>query len=591
MTNAATSNAGNSGMRTAMNTAGAVRPETTLNRDEVTAQLTGPGGEFEISEVSVRGVPTKVFVNAPPTLVHTLEASRQFGDRTFVVYEDDRWTFAEHYAIAANLAHRLIDDFGVSKGDRVAIAMRNFPEWIATFWATTAAGAIVVPLNAWWTAGELGYALADSGAKVLVADEERAQILDDHLADTSVETRVVARGTHEGWISFDELVALGGPGEVPAVDIEPDDDATIFYTSGTTGVPKGAVGTHRNICTITANGQYALARGAALAGKTLPPLLERPQAGRLLSVPLFHVTGCHATMVGSTAAGSKIVMMYRWNPERALELIERERLTAFGGVPSMVWEVLESPKFADHDLSSVTTIGYGGAPAPPELVRRISEHFPVAAPGNGYGLTETSSVAISNGGADYLRKPHSIGRPIAVVDVRIVDPAGNELGVNEVGELLIKGPNVVRGYWNKPDETAATFVDGWLHTGDLASLDDEGFITIADRAKDVVIRGGENVYCAEVEGVLYEHPAITEATVIGVPHRVLGEEVGAVIVLRDGQTATEDEIRAHVRQHLAGFKVPTHVWFRDEPLPRNPAGKVLKRELRDELIQAEQAPR
>ena len=555
-----------------------------LTLDEATAQLTGPGGEFEIAEVPVRGVTTKVFVNAPPSLVHILESSRQFGDRTFVVYEDDRWTFAEHHAIAANLAHRLIDDFGVGKGDRVAIAMRNFPEWIATFWAATAAGAIVVPLNAWWTAGELEYALADCGAKVLVADEERARLLAEHLGSTAVETRIVARGSVDGWVPFDEVIAAGGPGEVPDIAIDPEDDATIFYTSGTTGVPKGAVGTHRNICTITANGQYALARGAALAGKQLPPVAERPQAGRLLSVPLFHVTGCHATMVGSTAAGSKLVMMYRWNPERALELIEREQLTTFGGVPSMVWEVLESPAFGDHDLSSITSIGYGGAPAPPELVRRIGEHFPVASPGNGYGLTETSSVAIANGGADYVRKPHSIGKPIAVVDVRIVDPAGNDLPEGVVGELLIKGPNVVRGYWHKPDETAATFVDGWLHTGDLAYIDDEGFITIADRAKDVVIRGGENVYCAEVEGVLYEHPAITEATVIGVPHRVLGEEVGAVIVLRPDRSATVEEIQAHVREHLAGFKVPTHVWFRDEPLPRNPAGKVLKRELRDELV-------
>ena len=554
-----------------------------LTRDEATAQLTGPGAEFEIVEMPIRGVLTRVFRAGPATLVDTLETSRQFGDRTFVVYEDESWTFAEHYALVARLAHRLVDDFGVRPGDRVAIAMRNYPEWIATFWATAAAGAISVPLNAWWTAGELEYALSDSGATVLVADEARARSLDGHLGATSVGTRIVVRGDVPGWLPFGEVVSGPGPAELPRVGIAPDDDATIFYTSGTTGVPKGAVGTHRNICTITANAAFAMARGALQAGKELTPPIERPQAGRLLSVPLFHVTGCHATMVGSTAAGSKLVMMYRWDPERAIELIERERLTTFGGVPSMVWEVLESPTFADHDLSSVTSIGYGGAPAPPELVRRIGQHFPVAAPGNGYGLTETSSVAVSNGGADYIRKPHSIGLPLEVVELRVVDPAGIDLSPGEVGELLIKGPNVVRGYWNKPAETAEAFVDGWLHTGDLASIDDEGFVTIADRAKDVVIRGGENVYCAEVEGVLYEHPAITEATVLGVPHRILGEEVGAVIVLRPGCAATAEELQAHVREHLAGFKVPTHIWFRAEPLPRNPAGKVLKRELREEL--------
>lgn len=553
---------------------------------DVLAELSGPGGPLEITEVDVRGIPTRVYAQGPRTLVDTLRRSRDYGDRTFVVYEDDAWTFAEHFDVVAKLADRFVHDLGIRKGDRVAIAMRNFPEWIAAFWATTAAGAIVVPLNAWWTGAELEYALADSGSTVLVADAERAERLEPHLAATAVAHRIVARGEVAGWLPFDEVVGSSSATELPEVDLDPDDDATIFYTSGTTGVPKGAVGTHRNICSITANNEFGQVRAAAAAGRELPPHTARPQQGRLLSVPLFHVTGCHATMVGSTWAGSKLVMMFKWNPERALELIERERLTSFGGVPSMVWEVLESPRFADHDLSSVQSIGYGGAPAPPELVRRIQEHFTLAAPGNGYGLTETSSVAVANGGADYIRKPHSIGRPIAVVDIRIVDPTGEEVPVGEVGELLIKGPNVVRGYWNKPEETARTFVDGWLHTGDLAYLDDEGFVTIADRAKDVVIRGGENVYCAEVEGVLYEHPAVTEVSVLGVPHRVLGEEVGAVVVLRPGASATAEELQSHVRASLAGFKVPTHVWFRDEPLPRNPAGKVLKRELRDELVGA-----
>lgn len=554
-----------------------------LSRDEATAVLTGRGAPFEIAEVPIRGVPTKTFSHAPATLVDTLQGSLVFGDRPFVVYEDHTWTFAEHHGVVSRLADRLVTDLGVGKGDRVAIAMRNFPEWIAAFWATVAAGAVAVPLNAWWTGSELAYALADSGAKVLFADEDRARRLEPHLPGTAVETRIVVRGTVEGWLPFDDVVAASGATALPEVDLGPEDDATIFYTSGTTGEPKGAVGTHRNICTITANAEFGLARAALQGGREHLPPTERPQSGRLLSVPLFHVTGCHASMVTSVAGGSKIVMMYRWSAERALELIERERLASFGGVPSMVWEVLESPDFERRDTSSVTSIGYGGAPAPPELVRRISEHFPLATPGNGYGLTETSSVAIANGGADYVRKPHSIGLPLPVVDLRIVDPEGTDLPEGTVGELLIRGPNVVRGYWNKPAQTAEAFVDGWLHTGDLASIDDEGFVTIADRAKDVVIRGGENVYCAEVEGVLYEHPTITEATVIGVPHRVLGEEVGAVVVLRDGTTASAEELQGHVRERLAGFKVPTHIWFREQPLPRNPAGKVLKRELRDEL--------
>ena len=565
--------------------AATTKGNTMLSREEATAQLTGPGAPFEIAVETIRGVPTKVFKNAPRSLVATLETSRKYGDRTFVVYEDDAWTFEEHYGIVARLANRLVDDFGVQKGDRVAIAMRNYPEWIASFWATAAAGAVAVPLNAWWTASELEYALSDSGSKVLIADQERARSLDEHLGATEVSTRVIVRGEQEGWLSFDDLISGTEMPSLPSVTVEPEDDATIFYTSGTTGRPKGAVGTHRNICTITANAAYGLARAAVQMGQEITAPEDRPQAGRLLSVPLFHVTGCHSTMVSNTAMGGKLVMMYRWNAERAIELIEREKLSGFGGVPSMVWEVLESPALEKHDLTSVTNIGYGGAPAPPELVRKIKEYFPASvSAGNGYGLTETSSDAIANGGADYVRKPHSVGLPLPVDELRVVDLEGNDVEPGTVGELWIKGPNVVRGYWNKPEATAETFTDGWLHTGDLAYIDDEGFVTIADRAKDVIIRGGENVYCAEVEGALYEHPAVMEATVIGVAHRILGEEVGAVIVFKDGQTATPEELQRHVRERLASFKVPTHVFFRAEPLPRNPAGKVLKRELRDELI-------
>jgi long-chain acyl-CoA synthetase len=304
----------------------------------------------------------------------------------------------------------------------------------------------------------------------------------------------------------------------------------------------------------------------------------------LLSVPFFHATGCHSVLVANVAAGGKLVLMHKWDAERALELIERERVTTFGGVPAMVWQVLQSPSFESRDVSSVQSIGYGGAPAAPELVRRMEQLFPGRTPSNGYGLTETSSVTTMNSGVDYQRKPESVGVPVPVVDVRVVDADGNDVPVGEVGELWIQGPNVVKGYWGLPDATEQTFGGGWLKSGDLARVDDEGFVYIVDRAKDMVIRGGENVYCVEVEAVLFEHPDIADAAVIGVPHQVLGEEVGAVIVVRGGATLTADEIRAHVAGRLAGFKVPAHVYFRAEPLPRNPAGKVLKRELRDELV-------
>jgi long-chain acyl-CoA synthetase len=250
----------------------------------------------------------------------------------------------------------------------------------------------------------------------------------------------------------------------------------------------------------------------------------------------------------------------------------------------MVMQVLDHPDFSTRDLSSVRSVGYGGAPAPPELVRRIKEHFPGGSPSNGYGLTETSSVTTMNAGDDYVRKPDSVGPPVPVCDVKVVDESGGEVPTGEVGELWIKGPNVVRGYWNKPEATAASFTDGWLHTGDVARLDEEGFVYIVDRAKDMVIRGGENVYCVEVEAALYEHPAVADAAVIGIPHDVLGEEVGAVVQRRPGTDVSEDDLRRFVGQRLAPFKVPVRVWFKDEPLPRNPAGKILKRELRDELL-------
>jgi long-chain acyl-CoA synthetase len=369
---------------------------------------------------------------------------------------------------------------------------------------------------------------------------------------------------------------------LPDVDLGPEDDATIFYTSGTTGSPKGAVGTHRNICTNLMSLFFVAMQGALRAGGAGGP--GAGQNAYLLSVPLFHATGCHSVLVSNTAAGGKLVMMHRWDPERALELIERERITIFGGVPAMVWQVLDSPDFARRDTSSVTSIGYGGAPAPPELVRRIKAHFPTGHPSNGYGLTETSSVTTMNSGSDYERKPDSVGPPVPVVDVKVVDESGAELPPGETGELWVKGPNVVRGYWDNPEATATTFTDGWLHTGDVAQIDDEGFVHIVDRAKDMVIRGGENVYSVEVEAVLFEHPAVRDAAVIGIPHAVLGEEVGAVVQVRPGADVGVEDLRDHVAARMAAFKVPVRFWLREDELPRNPAGKVLKRELRDQLV-------
>jgi len=582
-------------------------PPPSMSIEEANATLTAPGQMFEIEEVDIRGVRTRAWKNCPANLRVVLELSRGHGDSDLLVYEDERTTFEEHFRVVAALADALRTRLHVDKGDRVSIVMRNLPEWAMAFWGTAAAGAVVVPLNAWWTGPELEYGLADSGSAVAFVDTERLERIRPHLdALPDLRAVVVASEDREPVeaelggrvpiIGFAELVGEP-PAEpvLPDVEIDPEDDATIFYTSGTTGKPKGAVGTHRNICTnlmslFFLNTRASLRKIGGLADEAGGP----SQHGYLLSVPLFHATGCHAILVANTAAGNKLVMMHHWDPERALELIERERITTFGGVPAMVMQVIDSPDFARRDTSSVRAVAYGGAPAPPELVRRIKEHFPVGSPSNGYGLTETSSVTTMNTGDDYVRKPDSVGPPVPVVEVAVVPDDFEEdephdglpAGPDVVGELWVKGPNVVRGYWNKPAETAASFTKGWLHTGDVARIDEEGFVHIVDRAKDMVIRGGENVYSVEVEAAVFEHPAVADCAVIGVPHAVLGEEVGAAVVVRAGHSLSAEELAAHLKGRIAGFMIPTHVWFRHQPLPRNPQGKVLKRELREELVGA-----
>jgi long-chain acyl-CoA synthetase len=581
-------------------------PSAPVSLEEANRTLTAPGQMFEMDEVEIRGVTTRVWKNAPDNLRVILEQSRGHGNQDFLVYEDERTNFEEHFRIASTLARTLRDRFGLTTGERASIAMRNLPEWAMAFWGIAAAGGVAVPLNAWWTGPELQYGLEDSATAVLFVDAERLNRLRPHFEQLPHLRAVVVTHEHRGAplaaekasvpvIRFDELVGTA-PAEatLPAVDLVPEDDATIFYTSGTTGKPKGAVGTHRNMVTNLMS-LFFLNTRAAMRAPDGRGAARVDGNAYLLSVPLFHATGCHSILVANTAAGNKLVMMHHWDPERALELIERERITTFGGVPAMVMQVIDSPGFAARDTSSVRSVAYGGAPAPPDLVRRIKEHFPVSSPSNGYGLTETSSVTTMNVGEDYARKPDSVGPAVPVCDVAVVpdaftgDRPTSDLpsGPGAVGELWIKGPNVVRGYWNKPEATAAAFTGGWLHSGDIARIDDEGFIYIVDRAKDMLIRGGENVYSVEVEAALFEHPAVGDCAIIGVPHPVLGEEVGAAVVLRPGTTVSAEELVRFARERLASFMVPTHVWFLSEPLPRNPQGKVLKRELRSALTGAD----
>jgi long-chain acyl-CoA synthetase len=593
-----------------------------IGLEAATAQLTAEGQIFEMATATIRGQELRVWKNCPPSLRSVLDLSLGHGDKDFLVYEDERWSFERHYRTVAAMSARLVDA-GVGRGDRVAIAMRNLPEWVVGFWSGIEAGGVAVPLNAWWTGDELAYGARDSGAVTLFCDLERLARFAPHLGALDALRLVVLVDEHRGatharvveqsagrlhlhddeygdvvveaavpirW--YDELLGeVAADATPPAIEVDPDDDATIFYTSGTTGRPKGAVGTHRNACTNLMNLAFIATRAQLRFADPDAPA-SGTQNSFLLSVPLFHATGCLASMVVNTAAGGKLVMMHHFDPERALDLIERERITTFGGVPTMALQILDSPSFATTDTTSVRSVSYGGAPAPPELVKRIKAAFPDGTAGNGYGLTETSAATSMNTGPDYVRKPDSVGPPVPVTDVAVVpeefegpEPAADRARGPEVtGELWVRGPQVVRGYWNRPEETALVFTNGWLHTGDVARIDEDGYLFIVDRAKDVIIRGGENVYSVEVEAALFEHPNVLDCAVIGVPHPTLGEEVGAVIVTRDGADLDEDELRGFVAERLARYNVPTRIWFRTDNLPRNPAGKVLKRQLRDEVV-------
>ena len=559
---------------------------------EAHALLTQPGSPFEMDEVVIRDVPTRVWKNAPPTLRDVFVAGRAHGQKDFLVYEDDRVTFESFARATLTLAAQLQAD-GVSKGDRVAVIMRNLPEWPVAFFAATIVGAIVTPLNAWWTGPELEYGLTDSGAKIAIVDAERLERLTEHLSachdlkrvyvareDDEIAHPLIARledvlGRVNDWGSLPDR-------PLPDVPLAPEDDATIFYTSGTTGKPKGALGTHRNITSNIMASAISAARTYLRRGEMPPaPDANAPQKSSLLSVPFFHATGCFAGLSPALFAGTKIVMMRKFEPELAMQLIERERCTGAGGVPTIAWQLIEHPARSKYDLSSLEGVGYGGAPSAPELVRKIKETWPKSLPGNGWGMTETSATFTHHQGEDYENRPDSCGPAVPVCELKVVGPNGETLPPGEVGELWAKGPNVVKGYWNKPEATAQTFTaDGWLKTGDLARLDEEGFCYIIDRAKDMLIRGGENIYCIEVENILYDHPAVMDAALVGVPHKTLGEEPAAVVTLKPGTTATEEELRAHVAARLAAFKVPVKVVFWNETLPRNPNGKILKNELK-----------
>ncbi|MFE3327555.1 class I adenylate-forming enzyme family protein [Streptomyces sp. NPDC059176] len=535
--------------------------------------LTAPGAPFAVVD--------GVYASGPRTLREFVETTWAHGERPFLVAGSVTYTYREFFAAACSLARRFVDVYGLAPGDRAVVGMRNHPEWQIAFWAAQLAGLVAVPLNAWWTEEEFAYALDDCTPGVLLVDGERLPRVERWARGRAPVVVFHHEGPlGAGVVRYEDLPAPEPAAAPPVVDVRPEDDATIIYTSGTTGRPKGAVATHLAQAGAAMNPRYTAA-ASALAKGTVPG--RGPAPVTLMTFPFFHVAA-FTTLCSVMAAGGSLVLMRKWDADEALALIVEHRVTHYSGVPTTALQLLEAAERQDAGLETLTHLNTGGAAAPPDLVARLTARFGSRIePRNGYGLTETGGGVTANFGADYREFPHSVGRPTPTTEARVVGQGGAVLPEGEVGELWLRGQSLVRGYWRDEEATAAAFTpDGWFRTGDLATSR-EGRISIVDRIKDVVIRGGENVYCVEVEAALHDHPDVADAAVLGVPHPLLGEEVAAVVLLRAGAEAGVEQLRAHVGRTLAPFKVPAHVVVRDEPLPRNAAGKILKRELRGQL--------
>ncbi len=576
-------------------------------------ELLAPGSGFATVEEEIRGVKMQVFSQAPPNMRVLWELATLHGDKTYIVFEDESYSYAEIASRVSALAHHLRDAHEVGPGDRVAVAMRNYPEWIISYWAILSVGAAMVGMNAWWTGPEMEFGLTDSAPKVLIADRERMERIIPHLEIIREKTPMVLIGVRipdedavipDGMLRWEDVVdpeqAKAG---LPEANIDPDDDVTIFYTSGTTGFPKGAQITHRgsvhNLYHLAfLNMAIGMAEAKELAASGEEPEaadpdaapVEAPQKVFMAPTPLFHVTACNCLMHPATMTGSKLVLMYKWDAGRALELIEREGVTNFTGVPTMAREMLLHQDWESRDTSTLEALGGGGAPLQPDLVGKINDALPTGAPSTGYGLTEVSGIVTAVASQFYVDKPASCGPVVPTLEAKLIDELGNDLPPGSTGELCVKGPVVIKGYINQPEATAQAIQDGWFRTGDIANIDDDGFVYLVDRAKDMVLRGGENVYCSEVEAAIYRHPDIAEAAVFGIPDDRLGEEVAAAIVLQPGSSLDEAGLREFLKPTLSKFKIPTWVWFRTEPLPQNANGKFLKRDLRDELLAQSSSP-
>ena len=552
-----------------------------MTRQQAIEEVCAPGRPFELKTTQIRGKSCRVFVNAPLTL-HDLYAENR-SDADFLIYEDERLSYDEVYRGACALASAMVEDYGIQHGDRVAIAMRNYPEWVIAFFAATSIGAIAVPLNAWWNTREIAYSLKDCQPSLIFVDQERLDRLAGCKArDESLPT-IRVRAAENSAISsdhWDVVLSANADAKMPQAKIDPDDDAIILYTSGSTGQPKGVVSSHRSIIHSLLSWELDWELRNCMGVYEL----QEPdyQGGMILAIPLFHVSGCHAAMLSSIRSQRKVICMYKWEVEKGMELIERERATALMATPAISGDVVRASAASSRDLSSLIVLGGGGAPRAPEQVHAINRISETLIPATGWGMTETNAIGTGNAADDYLERPSSSGQCSGVLDIRVVDDNGNECPAGERGELQVRGTSMFRGYWNRPEADADVFAGDWFRTGDAATIDDDGFLYIVDRIKDIVIRGGENIGCGAVEAALLEHPNVKEASVYAVPDDRLGEEIGATLCV--SAVVSEDDLRTFLSDRIAKFEIPRHIHQTLESLPRIASGKIAKRQLKAEAI-------
>ena len=543
---------------------------------------------FAVEEREIDGVTFKTFKNGPRNLRDLLDWSLQFGDADFLVYEDERYTFKEVHRNVLRLMSALVNDYGVKPGDRVALLMRNAPEYPMLFMAIACVEAVPVFLNSWWTSQELEYGFGDSGAKLVFADEPRAANMEPFAEKLGIARVVVRSKTMEKLPGFWDLIDNEPAHAAPEIDINPDTDFAVMYTSGSSGHPKGVVTTHRSA--VAAAQQWVFgAQVAVLLNFAPAPTIDadgKPyQPCTMMTTPFFHISATHANFLLSLWMGLKLVILYKWEARRAVEIIDREKVSRFACVPTMSAELIEAAVETGSELASLRTIDSGGAKRPAAQLDKMLERVPHALPGTGWGMTETGGPGIGMRGELYQANPDAAGRLQApLMEMRIVDDDDNEVPVGDVGELVVKGVSNMRCYLNKPEETAAALRDGWLYTGDLAKVDEHGMITIVDRKKDMIIRGGENISCSEVNAALHQHPSVIEAVVFSIPDERLGEDVGACVHLRNDASATEAELQDFLETQLASYKVPKKIWFRDAPLPRGATEKIDRLKIRAEYV-------